>query len=191
MLANQGEWLEFLGALLGALVAIGLWLAEATRRYYKEKSDIATQTTAFRTAVSYALSELNAQLNQLIVAQLTLRGNADRLSGASGSPRTVGEDELNRFVAEKRLMSAIQIAPILSISIEHARFLHADENRQLASIVASARAISTGIAHAPASTGSAFEAVDTLDVVFDVVESTSRLIDSLTASLQGPRDGVQ
>lgn len=144
MISGQASWgdaLQFLGGLLGALVAVGLWLAERVREHSREKRDAKESRGDFRAVVIYATDDLLKQMNY---ADLSLRQfvadyeNIRNIVPAAAA--TVQEAFLSRVKSKATEMS-ITIPVILAFSTDHARYLRPSENGQLAEIATSTRAL--------------------------------------------------
>lgn len=187
--ADAGDWLQFFGALLAALIAVVLWLFE--RR--KQKSDAehaqASQRRDFRAVVRYAVDDLAKQVNYISASFSSFIGDYENFQSIDPKVSPPAETEFLDLVKSRVGEMSLEVPKILEFSLEHARFLAPSENSEVAEVLSASRALNSRLWDV-VSTVSMSGMGQRLYVVADAANLLYRDVEILRAALEDSRGGA-
>ena len=139
--ADAGDWLQFFGALLAALIAVALWYLERRRTDRAETRLIASQKRDFRDVIKYAINDLAKQVNYVSNSFSSYIGDYENFQNIEPKVAAPAEADFNKIVRSRVEEMSLEIPKILEFSLEHARFLSPSENASLADVLSASRTL--------------------------------------------------
>ena len=187
--ADAGDWLQFFGALLAALIAVGLWLLERHRQKSDAKQSQVTQRRDFRAVVRYAVDDLAKQVNYVSASFSSFIGDYENFQSIYPKVSPPAESEFFDLVKSRVGEMSLDVPRILEFSLEHARFLAPSENSEVAEVLSASRTLNSRLWEV-ASTASMSAMGQKLYVVADAANLLYRDVEILRAALEDSRGGA-
>ena len=187
--ADAGDWLQFLGALLAALIAVGLWWAERHRQKADAELSQATQKRDFRAVVRYAVEDLAKQINYISASFSSFVGDYENFQNIAPRARPPVEGEFLDLVKSRSGEMSVDVPKILEFSLEHARFLSPSENSEVAGVLSAVRTLNSRLWEMVSTDGMSSMGKG-LYVVADAANLLYRDVEILRAALEDGRGGV-
>lgn len=187
--ADAGDWLQFLGGLLAALIAVGLWLLERRRQRRDAEREFISQKRDFRGVVRYAVDDLAKQINYVFVSFSSYISDYENFQNIEPKVQPPAEAEFLEMVRSRVGEMSLEIPKILEFSLEHARFLAPSENSELAEVLSASRALNFQLWEA-ASTGGVSAVGQRLYVVAEAANLLYHDVEILRAALEDSRGGA-
>lgn len=187
--ADLGDWLQFAGALLAALIAVALWLMERHRQKEDADRTHAAQRRDFRAVVRYAVDDLAKQINYISGSFSSYIGDYENFQNIDPKTLPPLEAAFMSMIKSRAGEMSLEIPRILEFSLEHARFLAPSENSELAEVLSASRGLNSRLWEV-VSTDSMPKAGQELYVVADAANLLYRDVEILRAALEDSRGGA-
>ena len=187
--ADAGDWLQFIGALVAALIAVGLWLAERHRQETDAKRTTAREKRDFRAVVRYAVEDLAKQIHYVSISFLSYIGDYENFQNINPKVSPPAEAEFLGLVRSRVGEMSLEIPKILEFSLEHAKFLAPSENSGLAEVLSASRSLNSRLWEL-ASTASMSAVGEQLYMVAEGANLLYGDVEILRAALEDSRGGA-